>query len=145
MRRTNQLALGAIALVIVAISALALVRVRTSAADDGSSAESVRVTRRDIGSVVKATGVIKPRVGAEVKVGSRISGVVKRLYVRIGDSVRHGQMLAELDERDLVARRDEARATLQQAEVALRYARIDLDRKRALLPSGGVMATDIEG
>ena len=72
--------------------------------DPGASAANVvRVTRRDIGSQVKATGVIKPRVGAEVKVGSRISGVVKRLYVQIGDSVAQGQLLAELDDRDLAA------------------------------------------
>jgi HlyD family secretion protein len=144
MPRVKRLVLGALVLTAISASALALVRVRTSGADDGSLAESVRVTRRDIGSVVKATGVIKPRVGAEVKVGSRISGVVKRLYVQIGDTVRQGQLLAELDERDLVARRDEAAATLRQAEVNLEYARIDLERKRTLLSSGGVMTTDIE-
>ncbi len=54
--------------------------------------EVARATRRDIGSVVKATGVIKPMVGAEVKVGSRASGVVERLFVRIGDAVERGQL-----------------------------------------------------
>ena len=38
--------------------------------------QTTTVTRRDIGSTVLATGIIKPKVGAEVKVGSRISGVV---------------------------------------------------------------------
>jgi macrolide-specific efflux system membrane fusion protein len=42
------------------------------------------------------TGVIKPMVGAEVRVGSWASGVVKRLMVRIGAQVRQGQLLAEL-------------------------------------------------
>ena len=50
--------------------------------------EIVRVARRTIGSAVKATGVVKPRIGAEVKVGSRVSGVVARLHVRIGDTRR---------------------------------------------------------
>ncbi len=63
--------------------------------------EIVRVTRRTIGSAVKATGVVKPRIGAEVKVGSRVSGVVARLHVRIGDTVTRGQLLAELDTREL--------------------------------------------
>src|SRR6266498_1900502 len=69
--------------------------------------EVARVTRRNVGAVVKATGVIKPRVGAEVRVGSRLSGVVKRLYVKVGDAVEKGRLLAELDDRDLVALRDQ--------------------------------------
>jgi len=56
--------------------------------------------RRDIGSVVKATGVIKPMVGAEVRVGSSVSAVVSRLCVRIGDRVGKGELLAELDTRE---------------------------------------------
>ena len=118
---------------------------RTKRPADGSgSVQVVRVFRRDIGSVVKATGVIKPRVGAEVRVGSRISGVVQRLYVRIGDVVAKGQLLAQLDERDLVARRDEAAAALRQGEVSVAYAKLDLERKRALSVAGNLAPSDLE-
>lgn len=81
---------------------------------------------------VKATGVIKPMVGAEVRVGSRVSGVVRRLFVRIGDRVEKGQLLAELDDRDLVSRRREALAALNLARANLSYARADLDRRLGL-------------
>lgn len=94
--------------------------------------QPVRAVGREVDDVVKATGIIKPRVGAEVRVGSRTSGVVKRLYVKIGDGVRKGQLLAELDDRDLVARREEAAAALRQAEVNLEYASTDRGRKRQL-------------
>ena len=114
----------------------------TDAATRGST--TVRVTRRDIGSQVKATGVIKPRVGAQVRVGSRISGVVKRLYVQTGDSVAQGQLLAELDDRDFVALRDQAAATLKQLEANLRYARADLARKRELLNAKSLAQSDLD-
>ena len=140
----KKLAWSAAGLTIVAASAVMLGRVRSTRADDASGREIVRVTRRDIGSVVKATGVIKPRIGAEVRVGSRISGVVQRLYVQIGDTVKKGQVLAQLDERDLVARRDEAAATLRQAEVNLSYARTDAQRKRTLAASGNLSASDLD-
>lgn len=81
---------------------------------------------------VKATGVIKPMVGAEVRVGSRVSGVVRRLFVRIGDRVEKGELLAELDDRDLVSRRREALAALNLAQANLDYARAELARKRGL-------------
>lgn len=98
--------------------------------------------RRD--TVVKATGVVKPMIGAEVRVGSRISGVVHRLFVRVGDSVREGQLLAELDDRDLVAQRDQARAALDVAEANLEYARADLARKRRLSAAALLSDSDLD-
>ncbi len=106
--------------------------------------EVVRATRRSIASTVKATGVVKPRIGAEVKVGSRVSGVVARLHVRIGDTVARGQLLAELETRELAARRDQAAAALAAAEATLRYARADLLRKRQLRASELLSAADLE-
>lgn len=104
----------------------------------------VRVERRRIGSTVKATGVVKPRIGAEVKVGSRVSGVVARLHVRIGDRVQRGQLLAELDTRELLARRDQAKAALAAAGATLQYARSDLARKRALGSAELLSAADLD-
>src|SRR5262245_26350761 len=95
-------------------------------------ADVTRVERRDLGSAVTATGVLKPMSGPEVRVGSRISGVVTRLLVHIGDSVDKGQLLAELDARELLARRDQASAALESAKADRDYARTDLRRKRDL-------------
>ena len=134
---------GAAAFAIATVLVTVAARTDRAPSDPGTG-QTVRVVRRDIGSLVKATGVIKPRVGAEVRVGSRISGVVKRLHVRIGDAVAKGQLLAELDERDLVARRDEAAAGLRQGEVTLAYAKLDLERKRALSATGSLAQSELE-
>jgi RND family efflux transporter MFP subunit len=101
-------------------------------------------TPRNAQRGVKATGVIKPMIGAEVRVGSRISGVVRRLFVRIGDRVEKGQLLAELDDRDLVARRAEAFASLHLANANLDYARADLSRKRELRASALLAPSDLD-
>ena len=80
--------LGGIAIGAVAIAAMVLARVSAKqTGDDLHRAETARVSRRDIGSVVKATGVIKPMVGAEVRAGSSASGVVAHLFVRIRGSL----------------------------------------------------------
>ena len=117
---------------------------RNGATDAGRIAETVRVGRRTPTNVVKATGVIRPMVGAEVRVGSRISGVVKRLFVRIGDRVTPGQLLAELDARDLEARRNEAAAARELAQANLTYARADLRRKRELNREGLLPPSDLD-
>jgi macrolide-specific efflux system membrane fusion protein len=57
----------------VAVPLALLGRTATRGPDRPGGPEIARATRRDIGSVVKATGVIKPMIGAEVRVGSRAS------------------------------------------------------------------------
>src|SRR5215210_2720843 len=52
---------------------------------------------------VQASGGIKPQVGAEVRVGARISGTLKRLRARVGQVVHAGEVLAELDTSQLEA------------------------------------------
>lgn len=101
--------------------------------DNQSSSRTVPVVRRDIGSYVLATGIVKPVVGAEVKVGSRVSGVVKHLRAQIGDLVEAGQIIAELDDAEFKAKLDQNMAALERAEADLEYARINLERQRSLL------------
>jgi RND family efflux transporter MFP subunit len=69
---------------------------------------------------------------------------VKRLHVQIGDSVAQGQLLAELDDRDLAALRDQAAATLKQLEATKRYAEADLRRKRELFAARSIAQSDLD-
>lgn len=71
--------------------------------DPNSEQETAKVIRHNFNSTVLATGVIKPQVGAEVRVGARISGKVERLHTNIGDTVKKGQVIAELEKADLEA------------------------------------------
>jgi macrolide-specific efflux system membrane fusion protein len=102
------------------------------------------VTRRDISSSIRATGIIKPMVGAEVRVGSRLSGEVLRLHASVGDRVSRGQLLAELDASELEARLDQAEAALSRARAELDYAESEERRVRELASSGVVAPTELE-
>jgi hypothetical protein len=53
-------------------------------------------------------------------------------------------LLAELDDRDLAALRDQAAAMLKQLEATLRYAEADLTRKRALFGARTLAQSDID-
>lgn len=105
---------------------------------------TVRVTRRDIHSSVLATGIIKPMVGAEVRVGSRVSGVVKKLHADIGDEVQKGRIIAELDATELQARVDQARADVENAMANYEYAELDLKRQRTLFQKNLISQSDLD-
>src|SRR5260370_29551662 len=66
----------------------------------------VHAERRKIGAVVNATGVVRLRVGSEVRVGSQLSGIVRKLNVTVGSHVEAGDVIAEIDDRTVQARLD---------------------------------------
>jgi len=105
-----------------------------------SAPEETRVVRRDFSSSVLATGAVKPQVGAEVRVGARISGKVEHLYANIGDHVRNGQVIAELEKADLEAavERAQAEAKVAEARVAdaesrAKLANLEYQRQQNLI------------
>ena len=71
----------------------------------------------DLQLTVRAPATIFPREQANV--ASRITARISRLNVRKGDRVTAGQVLARLENRDLIALRDEARAVITDAEANL--------------------------
>lgn len=89
---------------------------------------TAQVERRDFTSSVLATGAVKAQVGAEVRVGARISGKVVRLHANIGDEVKAGQVLAELEQADL-----EATVRQREAELAEAQERLDAERREGPL------------
>jgi multidrug efflux pump subunit AcrA (membrane-fusion protein) len=97
---------------------------RTEANDQGVA---VSVQRRDLVATVAATGKVTAMVGAEVRVGSRVSGRVQRLYANIGDVVRSNQVIAELEN-------DDQKALLEQRRAELRVAEARLSSVEALRP-----------
>jgi RND family efflux transporter MFP subunit len=119
-------------LVVVVAAAVVATAVLRRNSGKSSAIETARVDRRDIGSLVLSTGIIKPMVGAEVKVGSRISGVVKRLRANIGDHVRAGQIIAELDDAELQAKFNQNLGALAKAQADLNYARSTFERTKSL-------------
>jgi HlyD family secretion protein len=86
----------------------------------------VKAQRMDLARSVVATGKIEPTTKVEIK--SKASGIILRLPVNVGDVVRRGQVICELDQNDLLPRLREAQAALGVAEAALRSAHAEYER-----------------
>jgi macrolide-specific efflux system membrane fusion protein len=120
-------------LILIAASFFILFNIFKPNDKNEKNVQTAKVVRRDIGSTVLATGIIKPQVGAEVKVGSRVSGVVKKLRANIGDYVHAGQVIAELDNAELQAKLNQNIAAMNKAEADYEYAKLNMERQKSLL------------
>ena len=109
---------------------------------DAASFRTVEVTRRDIGSTVLATGVIRPKIGAEVRVGSRVSGILERLDTTVGEPVRKGQLLALLDSMPFSADYEEAEAVSALALAQQTFARNQYHRAHQLRATDAITANE---
>ena len=108
-----------------------------------------RVTRADIQLLITATGTVEPR--RYVDVGAQVSGQVKRIHVQVGDDVKRGQLLLEIDPDVQQAVVEGARASLAslQAQVTeqriqMRQAGQQLKRRRRLLKQDAATREDLE-
>jgi len=75
-----------------------------------------KVTKGDITRVVEVTGIIKPQVGAQVKVGTRATGTLMKLRYQVGDYVKKGELIALIDDRQILSDLENAKASLKYAE-----------------------------
>jgi membrane fusion protein, macrolide-specific efflux system len=84
------------------------------------------VERGDIESSVTALGNLQPR--DYVDVGAQVSGQLKKLHVAIGDTVKQGALVAEIDAVVLSAKVESTKAQLaaQRAQLIDREAQVQL-------------------
>jgi RND family efflux transporter MFP subunit len=107
--------------------------------------ETAVVAPRDIGATVLATGVIRPKVGAQVAVGSRVSGVLARLHVTVGDRVMAGQLLAELDPVEFETQVERAEAQQMTAAAELSFAESEYARAEQLVARQAATGAELDG
>jgi len=86
--------------------------------------EPFTVKRASVVYSTEQTGIIKSQVGAIVKVGTRATGTLKRLKFQVGDFVKKGELIVEIDDREILA-------NIRNLEAAVEQQRRDLEAKRA--------------
>ena len=116
---------------------------RGEAAEAGATVETVEVVRGNLLISAEATGTVEPI--REVEVKSKASGEILKLHADIGDEVQPGQLLADIDPRDVQNRFDQTEADLEVAQVRLEIAEAQLERSDQLLEREVITAQEHEG
>ena len=124
-----------ISLIVVVVAAALAVAVKASGTSTKfEPSQLAKAERGDIARSVVATGKVQPITQVEVK--SKASGIVTKLNVDINAKVKQGQVLAQLDQVEILAQVNAQRAQLSAAESNARAAQaaIQYDKVNAEAP-----------
>jgi HlyD family secretion protein len=160
MKRWKKFALiGGIVVVLLAIVGFTLQQSRKGMI----AVQTGKVAREDLASVVTASGEIKPKL--YVNIGAILQAKITRLYVKEGDRVKAGQLLASLDNVQYAAdvaandamlnasRMDAnafraavntAEADLKQAQAENERATLDFNRSKSLYDAQLIAKSDFD-
>ncbi|WP_104499184.1 MacA family efflux pump subunit [Acinetobacter indicus] len=107
------------------------------------------VSRGDIENSVLATGVLEAT--KMVSVGAQVSGQVRKMYVELGDQVKQGQLIAQIDSvrQENELKTAEASIKNQQAQLAVRQANLakveaEYNRQKAMYAQDATSRAELE-
>ena len=110
---------------------------------------TAEVSRGDIESAVLATGVLEAT--KMVSVGAQVSGQVKKMYVQLGDQVKQGQLIAQIDSIRQENELKTAKANIQnqQAQLAVQQANLakveaEYKRQQAMFSQDATSRAELE-
>ncbi len=104
--------------------------------------ETAPVERRNIVLSAQANGVVEPVTIIEVK--SRASGQITNMPVDVGSIVKRGDLLVQIDARDVQSRYNQAAAELNSSNVARTVALAQRNRSRDLYQQRIITAQEME-
>ncbi len=133
MKRWKKVGIGAaVAVVLAAIVGFTVYQSRKNVV----TVQTGRVQREDLAAVVTASGEITPKT--YVNIGANAFGKIVKLYVKEGESVKKGQLLAQIENvqsaADVAANRaalEVAQTDFVAAEAGLKTAVADVTRSKA--------------
>lgn len=100
------------------------------------------VTRQDIPVYLVALGTVTPLDSVTVK--TQVNGQLQQVYFKEGQMVKKGTVLAQIDERPLLAQLKQYQGQLERDQALLANARIDLCRYEKLFSEDSVSQQTLE-
>ncbi|MFN2598949.1 MAG: efflux RND transporter periplasmic adaptor subunit [Pyrinomonadaceae bacterium] len=135
---TAALAAAAAALILIALVVVLVVRSRSSDEAEVEPVVEVEVAtpaRAELREYVEGTGTLNALPGHEASFSAATAGRVARVLVQVGEHVRAGQVVAELDRAVLAA-------TVRQQAAAVQQARAQAAQARAAAGNQAPVTTD---
>jgi RND family efflux transporter MFP subunit len=127
MPRWSAVAVIPISLIVFGVCTSCTKSKGTTKLDDAVSPVAVaRVSRHDLIRQAELAAEFRP--DQEIELYSKVSGYLKAIHVDVGDVVRQGQQIAEIEVPELVPELAQASASLKRAELDVERARGEVQR-----------------
>ena len=118
-------------LVVVIVALIVLKLAGVVGKDEGTKVTAEKAAARNITEIVTASGKVFPEI--EVKVSPDISGEIVQLNVIEGDTVKRGQVLANIYADIYASQRDQAAAIVTQSQAQVSTSKSQLEALKATL------------
>ena len=119
-----------IILAVVAVAALIVIAVVVKGKrNEGTKVATEKVTKRTIIQTVSSNGKIQPE--KDIKISPYISGEVVELYVKEGNQVKKGDLLAKIDPEIYISQFDQSEAAVNTQKANLANSKARLAQVRA--------------
>ena len=102
----------------------------------------LQIQASDVHAGVEFAGEVRARV--ESRLGFRVAGKLVARHVELGQRLKPGQRLADLDPRDYELSADAARAQVRAAQTQLELAQADFKRYRELKDQSFISGAELE-
>ncbi len=101
-----------------------------------------KLSKDNIVNKVVATGKIIPKDEVEIK--PQISGIIEKIYVKEGESIKNGDLIAKIKVVPNEQSLNTARGRINNAKIVLNNAKTSYDRTKELLDKGVISTQEFE-
>jgi len=129
-----------IGLIVLIIAGILIYFFAGKKGNEEKTGQDFTVKRGNVTHFTEQTGIIKAQVGAIVKVGTRATGTLTSLKYQVGDAVKKGELIATIDDREILANIRNTEATieslkrdLEAKEAQYAYSKTNYEREISLL------------
>jgi HlyD family secretion protein len=131
-----------VVIILAVIFVVVLIAAKTKSNGEENGIRLIKVERGDIVEKALAIGQIEPK--KEIAVKSKISGIVRNVFVEVGDLVKAGQPLMEIKPDPTPLEYADAKRNSEIALVNFEKASSEYDRMKTLLESQLISQKDFE-
>jgi HlyD family secretion protein len=129
-----------IAIIVAVVAGILIYLFAGKKGNSEKAVENFTIKRDNVTYFTEQTGIIKAQVGAIVKVGTRATGNLTQLRYQVGDAVKKGELIATIDDREIMANIRNTDATIESLkrdldakEAQYSYSKTNYDREVSLL------------
>ena len=138
---SNPVLLSALALTVVVVTLTGCAK-KDPAPEPVRAVRTLTVSTASVGASQEFAAEVRART--ETRLGFRVGGRLTQRPAEVGQRVRAGQLLAQIDATDLKLSQESARSAVQAAQANVEFAVAELQRYQELRQQGFISALDLD-